>query len=268
MDNDKSPEQRPKGNSPIASENFVQTTGSSVESTGKVPSAGSPESMSTAGVPTSIYPEPTKGVGVTVSAPMTSASVNPPASANVSATTFSTNSNVLIVRLVAGVLIVLNLINAYDWLHEGHTGLSSWLNAIEIAVELCLAVGIISLKEAARALYVFLGSALVGLTVINLVILHITTTRNSSSPSYSASTQTSITKAQVEYSLQKAEQNTALPAKARQEDINALKRELSTTGNTPAQTTVKQDTSIGLSFVGAVLPLIILTRRPIREVFH
>lgn len=213
----------------------------------------------------SIYPEPTAGVGVAaspvpVASPMTPAAVTPSAN-NVGRT--------LTVRVVAGVLILLNLINAYNWYLEHQAGYTSIVNLVEICATIGLLVGIAMLKEIARSIYVFVSALLLVISTIGIIQLY--AHKQIATPSNTPSPGTAQLRTMYENSLAIAERNPN-PTPAQKEAEQQTQRDLdnlnvSSSSSSDTSLKVKQYLSEGLIVVVAVAPLIILTRPSIKSVF-
>ena len=207
----------------------------------------------------SIYPQPTNGIGAS-----TATHALPSAPSASEPTAVAKNpSKVLAVRAVAGTIIILNAINLYDWFLEQRAGYANWISILEIGAVLALAVGIFKLSESARSLFVMLSAVSLVLSCIGLIAFYASTHH---SGSLQANHQP-LTKAQLENSLQAAEKNTALPPQARQENIQQLQREISNLSGSPTDLKVKQYASTGILIVTAVGPLIFFTRPSIKQVF-
>lgn len=222
----------------------------------------SPSPMSEPGVPSrpiapagSIYPDPAN-----YTQPVMPASI--PAQ-QVQQREPKHRTKAVAIRIVAGLIVLLNVLNAYNWYHDFSNGYANWVNISEIVVIIILAIGIFALNEAARVAYVFLSAIVLVLSCIGL-FTYFTSMR--SAPS--TSNVKPLTKAQLEYSLQVAESNTSLPANARQEDILQLQRQIADLSANPFEQKAKQYISDGLLIITAAGPLLFLTRPSIKETFH
>jgi len=169
-------------------------------------------------------------------------------------------NKILVVRIVAGLLILLDVLNAYDWFLERHAGYTSWTSIIGIGISLLLAVGILSLNEAARTAYVFLSSVMLILGGVGILIFY-------SSIHNQPNATTPLTKTELEHSLKAAQSNTSFTPKQRQEIEQSLQRQINNMSGSPVELKLKQYLSSGLLVLVSVGPLIFFTRPSVKEVF-
>jgi hypothetical protein len=176
------------------------------------------------------------------------------------------HAKVMTVRAVAGIIILLNAINAYDWLLEKQAGYTNWVNALAICVMLALAVGTFRLREGARFLFVVVSAISLVLSCIGLFTFYAAT--HQSAVAVSSYGSKALTKAQLESSLKAVEDNTSLPARQRQEAIRQTQDNINNLQDSTSELKVKQYLSTGVLVVTAIGPLIFFTRPSIKEVFN
>lgn len=207
----------------------------------------------------SIYPEATKGVGV---APPGSTTVVP--STEPSSVDKKVASKIIIVKLVALVLIAINIINAYDWYLETKAGYTSWLSIAEIIIWLLVTVGIFRLSEAARIFYVFISVILIALSCINITLFYINTR--------AVVTATTPTTKQLirtdQLAIASTEKSRTLTAAEKQRIDQELQRNITNLSGSKIDVKLKQYISEGLLLLVGIGPLIFLTRPSIKSVFQ
>lgn len=247
-----SPEPAQLPTNPVGSQNPVQMS----QPLNASPAAQTPvESTS----PSSVYPEVTKGIGAETAAPIPEADPIPGPKLVQGATAKTTA-----VKIVAGALALLNLTNAYSWLISSHVGINSWIDIAEIVAGLILAIGIFSLKESARSIYVILSAVLLAFACISFIALY---GLNYSNPDFRAASQP-LTKARLENSLSAAEHNPSYSAHAKQVEIQQLQNEIRLASTSQTEANIRQYVSTALFFVTSAGPLVFFTRPSIKAVFN
>lgn len=119
--------------------------------------------------PSSVYPDVTKGIGADVPAPSPQDEPVPGPNLAQGAT-----SKLVAIKVVAGVMVFGNLYNAYHWLIGGHAGIYNWIDLLVIVLSLVLALGLFSLKETARSIYVIIAAISLVLMCFGIVALFVT----------------------------------------------------------------------------------------------
>lgn len=226
----------------------------------------SPESVIADGPTPSVepqpaYPERTTGYS-TPPMPMTSdtplATQAPSESGN--------SSKVTAIRVVSSVLIVLSLINLYNWYLQQHAGYTNVVTLAEIGVTLGLLIGIAMLKEIARVIYVFIAGVLLLISVISIVQLYAqktTTTQSDLSTPTTAELRTSLERS---LAISKTNKNPTPAQKAAQQSVQQELDSLSSSSVVTSKT--KRYITEVLLVVVAVGPLVFLTRPSIKEAFN
>lgn len=207
--------------------------------------------------PSSVYPEVTKGIGVETPAPIPQDEPVPGPKLAQGATT-----KTIAVKIVAGLLVLINLINAYNWLLSIHASVSSWIDILEIAVGLVLTIGIFSLKESARSLYVTLSAILLVFACIGFITFFVSTYHNAAYTELSQS----LSEAQHDNNLKVYEGNKSLPVSTQTKQ--AMIRQLQDEISFASASRTRQYVSTALLIVTSVGPLIFFTRPSIKAVFN
>lgn len=210
--------------------------------------------------PSSVYPEVTKGIGAETPAPIPQDEPIPGPKLVQGA-----GSKEIAVKIVAGLLILINLINAYNWLVSVHAGFYSWVDIIEIVVGLLLAIGIFSLKESARSIYVILSAILLVFAYIGLVNFYASTPYRDAVYRYQSQPQI---KSQLERSLSAAEHNTSYDAKTKQAVIRQLQSEIKLASTSQTELQIKEYVATALLIITSVGPLVFFTRPSIKAIFN
>lgn len=210
--------------------------------------------------PSSIYPEVTKGIGSVAPVPL-QASEPLPGPKLVQGATPKT----VAVKVVAGILILLNLVNAYNWVVGSHGGIYNGINLLALVVTLILLVGIYTLKELARSIYVFISAILLALLCIEFFIFFASTYNNASYQVQSKAQP--VTKARLESNLKVVENNKGLTPQAKEQEIQQIQKEIKSVPSSPTEARVRQDLSTALFVITSVGPLIFFTRPSIKAVF-
>ncbi len=210
----------------------------------------------------SVYPDPTHDAGIPAPTAPPTASADEP-----QATSAKSPTKVLVVRVVAAVVILVNAINAYDVFLSWRGGYKhiDWLSTLEILATLSLAIGIFMLKEAARAAYVFLSAAILLVSVIGIVNLYTSTHKTVNTQASVQGPTTAQTRAALEKGLNTY--NNSLTPQQNEQIHEAQQRGLDAISGSPTELKVKQYLSEGLLIFVAVFPLIIYTRPSIKVVF-
>jgi hypothetical protein len=207
----------------------------------------------------SIYPEATKGVGIPpplAPTPVTPSTEPSPVDRNIM-------TRIILIRLVAGAILLINAVNAYNWFIERGGGYTSWINIIEIIVMLVLAVRIFKLSEAARAGYVLIAEILVVLTLAGFLLFY---ARNHNNPVLTHGI-SSLTKSQLQQGIIGDEHNPYLSPKQKQQLISILQNQLNKETGSTVDIKAKQYLSDVLLLVTTLGPIIFFTRPSIKSVF-
>jgi len=204
----------------------------------------------------SIYPEPTKGFVGSAPTP-----TSPPSQAPEPSAVSSHSKRALVVKIVAVILILIDLGNAYDWYLAEQAGNDQWLTIIGIVISLVVAVGIFRRKELARILYVF--ASIVLLIIAGIGIIQFYATTNSSLQAHVQP----ISKSNLENDIATAKTNTWMTPQQKRVVLRNLQNELSAESGSKAEIDAKRYVSIALTLAVSVGPLIFLTRPSIKEVF-
>jgi len=224
---------------------------------------GSTQVAQTPATPSSIYPEPTKGLGVAAPEPTPSAPVSTP-----TIDTSSRARKVLAVRVFASLTIAVELYPMYYLISNAIQGQVNVVYAIEILTVLALAIGVFMLKELARFAYVLVAVILLVVPTVDLVKLYRNHPKTTSSSNTAGSQLPSNSQiiAMDEATLRKPDPS--LTPQERQISDQGIESQIKRL-ETPA---VVQDTEKYISdyslVVTALLPLVFLTLRPVKEVFN
>jgi hypothetical protein len=211
--------------------------------------------------PSSVYPEVTRGIGAEAASSAPIPQDEPLPGPNL---TSNTTPKVIAIKFVAGVLILINLINVFNWAISSHQNVYSWINVLGIAVSFLLAIGIFSLKETARTIYVFLSIIMLVLACIGVVV--------SLALAHDISNQfnhVGLTRPQIEKEISIVENNKALSAQTKQQDVQRLQNEINgLPKNSFTAIDVRVYISTGLSIITSLGPLIFFTRPSIKSAFN
>jgi len=170
------------------------------------------------------------------------------------------SSKITVVRVLASVIVLLDVINAYTWYISHQVGLWHWVRILEIIASLVLAIGIFRLSEAARSFYVSLAFLLVTLSVVGMIISYL-------SLGNTPVARHTLTKTEIEHSIEVAEKNPSLTPRDRQLALQKFNDELSSLSDSSLERNFKPFLTDGLALLVAIGPLILLTRAPIKQVF-
>lgn len=207
-----------------------------------------------------IYPEVTRGIGTET--PTTAPQNDPiPGPKLVQGPTPKT----IAVKVVAGVLFLMNLSSVYYWFVGPHGGVYNYINIIVIVIGLLLAIGIFTLSEMARSIYVIISAIGLAFACIGFVLFYLANFNNAA---FQAQVHAQPpTKAQLEQRLSEAENNTSWPAQTKQAEIKQLQSEIRNASSSPTVARVRGYVTTALFFVTSVGPLIFFTRPSIISVF-
>jgi hypothetical protein len=209
--------------------------------------------------PSSIYPEVTRGIGAQAPASILMPQGEPlPGPKLVQ----KTSPKVTTVKIVAGIIILLNAINFYDWLLELHAGYTNWISVFEIIVIIVLAVGIFRLSEAARSIYVIVSAISLVLTCIGLITFYVSMHHVEAT----LGGQT-VTRARLESNISFIEKDKGLSVQTKQEEIQQIQKQMNSTAASQTDVQLKQYFSTAVLILTAVGPLVFFTRPSIEEVF-
>ncbi len=174
-------------------------------------------------------------------------------------------ARIISVRIVAGLIIVVNAANAYDLYAVHKAGYTSWLSIIEVSASLLLAIGIFMLSETARSLYVLFAGIMVVLSIVGL-LMFIPWENKLDAARAAAPKQT---KAQLEQNITAVENSRYLSPDVKQRSVQAYQRQIDNlSGSSVISPRTKQYLSEGLLFAIALFPLFFFTRPSIKEVFN
>jgi hypothetical protein len=227
------------------------------------PSVGVTSGQAQVTTASSIYPEPTHNAlspqpGAEVAAPSSA-----PSLVQSSAPSAKTPGKALAVKIVASILVIIDLSNAYNWYLAKQAGTNNWQNIIGIAIALIVTVGIFRLKEVARAAYVIVSVALLIIAGIGMVELYTSTHNN---PSYQANANLP-SKSNLELALTQTKKDTWMTPQQKREEIRTLQNQISAESGSKTEVDIKQYVAVTLTLVVSIGPLIFLTRPSIKEVF-
>jgi len=163
-----------------------------------------------------------------------------------------------VIKAVVAGMIVLDVVNVYNWSVEPDVGVWHWARIIGIVISFVLALGLFKLREFARSLYVALAMLLIVLSAVG-VLTSYAATRNVP--------HTSLTRSEVENAIRHAQADTFYTPRERQLELQALNRELNETGGGSAQQQVKRYATDIFSLIVAIGPLVFLTRPSIKQAF-
>jgi hypothetical protein len=206
----------------------------------------------------SIYPEATKGIGVS---PLVQDPVVP--STEASPVDRDVTGKTLIIRLVAALIVFINLFNSYNWLAERHAGYTSWLTIIEIIVIVYLAVRIFRLSESARSAYVFIAGFLFTLSCV-AILSFIVSNRGHAVPDSIPKSPHELT--ELKDNLVATENNPRLTPLQKKGLENAIQTELNEQSD-PVGYRSKEYLSEALVILVTAGPIIFFTRPSIKAVF-
>lgn len=208
--------------------------------------------------PQSIYPEPTAGIGAPPSSSAPAAPQN-----DQTPTHQSSSGKVVAIRALATLLILVNVINAYDWYLEQRAGYTSWTSLIGIILGLVLAVGIFKLNEAARFAYVLISVFMLALAGVGLILFYSSTHRVLTVQTHSSTE----LRSELEKALDNARKNPTLSPAQKKKAEQQTQKEIDNLSGSPTDLKVKQYISEGLLVLVAIGPLIFLTRSSIKAEF-
>lgn len=238
----------------------TQTPQPPVTSAPTIDAGGSAQTSAPPAATSSIYPDPSKGIGGSVTAPTPTLS---PAQAPEPTGNSGLSKRVLAVKIVAVTLILIDLSNAYDWYLAEKAGNDQWLTVIGIIVSLIFAFGIFRLKELARMIYVFASIVLLIIAGINYIQFYAATHNNAS---YQSNIKP-MSKSTLESNIAYAKSNNRMTPQQKQAAIRYFQNELSADYGNKEEVDTKRYVSIALTLVVSVGPLVFLTRPSVKEVF-
>lgn len=221
-----------------------------------VTAAPTPETPPRPPSPSSVYPDVTKGIGADAPIPSSALPDNP----QFTQPSASSLKIIRAIKIVAGILVAANLYYAYNWFVGPHVGIYSLINLVGIMLGMLLALGIFTLREMARSIYVIITAISLVLTCIGLVALLATS-------SFLISTHTA-SKAQLESSLAATEHNTSLSPQVKQADIQRLQAEINSAPPSNSPPNYKLYLSYALLIVTGVFPLVFFIRPAIKAEFN
>jgi hypothetical protein len=213
--------------------------------------------------PASIYPEATKGIGIPP-LPVNQEPVTP--STEQSPVDLQIKRKILLVRLVAGVMLFINAVNAYDWFLERRGGYTNWVGIIEIIIMLALAAYIFKLSEVARATYVFIATLLIVLTCVSTILFYVLNHGKTFSEVVQGGQ--SLTKSELKEGIVNAEHDPRLTPTQKQQSIKILQNELNAESGSTVDIKAKEYFSDALLLITTVGPIIFFTRPSIKAVFE
>jgi hypothetical protein len=210
--------------------------------------------------PSSVYPEVTRGIGAMDTATTSMSQSEPVPGPKL---VQKTSPKIIVIKLVAGIIILLNAVNFYDWLLELHAGYTNWISALEIIAIVTLAIGIFKLSETARSIYIVVSAISLVLSCVGLITFYVSTrhvdTVSSSQP---------VTRAHLESDINFIENDKGLPPQTKQKEIQQIQKEINNLPTSHTDLVVKQYLSTAMLILTAVGPIIFFTRPSIKEAFN